>query len=313
DDIIVGRFIPATFSLTAVEQGMFGGSCPSFGYIGESFSYNVLYPAFRVTALDGQATPNITTNYTGDWAKLDVNSVTLTTPTELFQDGTILLTKMALTYTQDADLYTFSDNGDGSLTFTFEDDQYVYDKDANSEIGDFNSGLVLDITEVKDTDDVTNATNLVLSPIPLNMRFGRLRMGNVHGSELSTLDMPMQVEYLNSSGVYTVNSLDDCTTIDTAHLTISDNMNPLASSTATVTNTMAMAGDLGVGFTAPGTAGFTGYMDITPDLTASLDSWLQYDWTTATGAFNENPTARATFGIYKGNDVNIYKSQVYQQ
>jgi len=216
-----------------------------------------------------------------------------------------------LTYTQDVDLFTIVDNTNGSFTFTFEDDQYVYDKDANSEIGDFDSDLVLDITDVTDTDMVTNATNLVLSPTPLNMRFGRVRVANIHGSELSTLDMTMVVEYLLDSGVYTTNSIDNCTTIATAHLTISDNMNPLGSSTATVTNTMAMMGDLGVGFTAPGTSGFTGYMDITPDLTTSVDSWLQYDWT-GVGSFTEDPTARATFGIYTGNDVNIYRSQTYQ-
>jgi hypothetical protein len=312
DNIIVGRFKPAAFRLTRIQDGMFGGSCPLFGYIGESFSYDVLYPAFLVEALDGQATPNVTSNYNGNWAKLDVNSPTFTTPTELTQNGTLALTKMALTYTQDTDLFTVTDNTNGSFTYIFEDDQYVYGKDANSEVGDFNSDLVLDITDVTDTEMVTNATNLVLRPTPLNMRFGRVRMGNVHGSELSTLDMPMIVEYRLASGIYTVNSLDNCTTIANGHLLISDNMTPLGSSTATVTNTMAIAGDLGVAFTAPGTTGFTGYMDITPNLAASVDSWLQYDWTLGAGAFNENPTGRATFGIYTGSEFNIYRSQTYQ-
>jgi hypothetical protein len=72
-----------------------------------------------------------------------------------------------------------------------------------------------------------------------------------------------------------------------------------------------VSGDLGVGLTAPGSGGIDGYIDVSPDLNASSDTWLRYDWT-GIGSFTEDPTGRATFGIYSGNDVNIYRSQIYQ-
>ena len=43
-------------------------------------------------------------------------------------------------------------------------------------------------------------------------------------------------------------------------------------------------------------------------LTATAPSWLQYNWQ---GAGNTNPTARATFGIYKGTDKVIYFRELY--
>jgi MSHA biogenesis protein MshQ len=316
DDIIVGRFRPASFNITATQNGMFANSCTlplsPYTYIGESFTYDLIHPSFEVTAMNGLAVPTPTTNYTGDWAKLDDDSVTFTQPTaDLTQDGSVMGTKMAVSYTQDAAKFTITDNTNGSFTFEFADDTYVYDRDLNSEIPDFDSDITLLVTDVTDLETVTNTGSFNLNPSFINLRFGRVKMSNAHGSELFNLAMPMIVEYLDSPGLYTLNTDDVCTTIATANLGITDNLSTPGSSTVTVTNTTAVGGNLGVTLTAPG-AGITGYIDVTVDLAASLDSWLQYDWTLGAGAFNENPTARATFGIYSGNDVNIYKSQTYQ-
>ena len=41
--------------------------------------------------------------------------------------------------------------------------------------------------------------------------------------------------------------------------------------------------------------------------------WLQYDWVDdATTAYDDNPSAEATFGIFEGNPVQIYIQQIYQ-
>jgi MSHA biogenesis protein MshQ len=318
DDIIVGRFRPASFALTSTVNGMFANSCTPPGlspytYIGESFTYDVIHPAFVVTAMNGLAAPTPTTNYTGDWGKLNDDSVNFTQPAaDLTQDGSDGSTKMAISYTQDAAKFTITDNTNGSFTFEFADDSYVYDKDSNSEIPDFDSDITLAVVDVTDLETVTYNTAFNLNPTFINLRFGRVRMSNTHGSELTDLAMPMLVEYLDSPGLYTINIDDDgCTTIANANLGLSDNLSTPGSSTVTVTNPAAVAGNLGVSLTAPG-AGITGYIDVTPDLNASTNSWLQYDWTFGAGTFTENPTGRATFGIYTGNDVNIYKSQTYQ-
>ena len=51
----------------------------------------------------------------------------------------------------------------------------------------------------------------------------------------------------------------------------------------------------------------TGYVDIEVNLSVggSDDPWLQYDWN-GDGSFNDNPTGRASFGIYHGGDDLIY-------
>jgi MSHA biogenesis protein MshQ len=78
-----------------------------------------------------------------------------------------------------------------------------------------------------------------------------------------------------------------------------------------VSNSTALAGDLGVSLTAPG-AGIDGNIIVAPALTGVAD-WLQYDWDSiGAGLFDDDPSAIATFGIYSGNDVNIYKGQIYQ-
>jgi MSHA biogenesis protein MshQ len=38
---------------------------------------------------------------------------------------------------------------------------------------------------------------------------------------------------------------------------------------------------------------------------------LRYDWN-VDGVFDDDPSARATFGIYEGDPVQIYLQQVYE-
>ncbi len=136
-------------------------------------------------------------------------------------------------------------------------------------------------------------------------------MGNVHGSELIDLTMPMLIEYLNPAGLYVVNGDDNCTSVMTADLAITDNLSVPGSSTVTVINPVALTGNLGVGLTAPG-AGIDGNIIVSPGLTGVAD-WLQYDWDgVGVGLFDDDPSAIATVGIYSGNNVDIYKQQIYQ-
>jgi hypothetical protein len=322
DSVVIGRFRPASFliqPLTVVSHGAFADTCSVYSYIGENFGYDV-NPSFELHALN--ALGDITTNYTDPWEKIDITSVDFTAPTsDQTKPGTTAIL-MPLTYTQDAALFSISDYGDGTFDIAFANDQYVFDRDSNSEVTPFASDIDLLINDVTDSEGVTTTVGTTLTPASANLRFGRVRMANVHGSELSDLAMPMIVEYFDSPGppvpgLYTINSDDDCTTIATANLGIADNLSTPGSSLVTVTSltSTAVDGVLGVTLTSPG-AGVTGNIDVTPDLstlTGSDDPWLQYDWTPGGGVFDEDPTAQATFGIYKGNDVNIYKSQTYQQ
>jgi MSHA biogenesis protein MshQ len=64
-----------------------------------------------------------------------------------------------------------------------------------------------------------------------------------------------------------------------------------------------LSGNFNLNFKATG-ANNSGYLDVT----AVIPTYLQFNWR---GAGNTNPTARATFGIYKDNDKVIYFRELY--
>ena len=315
DNIIVGRFTPAYFDITPT-NGEFANTCTTgttpFTYIGEPFGYGAIHPSFQVSAMN--ALNNITLNYTGpDWAKLSDDSVSFTKPTA---DGTqndsntTTPTLMAITYTQDTNKYTINEVSGGIFNFEFANDEFIYDRHAYSEISEFDSDIALIINDIIDPDGIaTNATApFTLTPDPVRLRFGRIKMSNVHGSELIDLAMPMFVEYYNS-GAYVINGDDTCTV--TPNLAITDNLSTTGASTVSVASDPILLGDFGVTLTAPG-VGVDGSIIVSPDL-AGVADWLQYEWDTSVGgSFDDDPTATATFGIYSGNDVNIYQIQTFQ-
>lgn len=79
------------------------------------------------------------------------------------------------------------------------------------------------------------------------------------------------------------------------------------STTAAIANQPLAVGDLGLTFTAP-LAGNTGYADMVFDLSLATGAdleWLRYDWN-GDGSHDEDPAARATFGVYSGSAAVIY-------
>jgi hypothetical protein len=147
------------------------------------------------------------------------------------------------------------------------------------------------------------------------MRYGRLRMQNAFGSESLDLPVPVIAQYWNGKG-WIQNVDDSCTSIVaptsgsglTFYGEVAANVkgNHLSASetTATVSATTKLAaGDAKLKLSKPG-LGNNGYVDIT--FTAPV--WLQFPWK---GAANTNPTARATFGIYKNANEFIYLREIY--
>ncbi len=314
DNIIVGRFIPSFFQVLVTDNGVLENTCGVYTYIGEDFSYSTP-PAFTVSAMNALATPTVTQNYRDGYVKLNASSITLDLPTDTSVTGsdTALLN---VSYTPAAFLFTPNNNGTVDYTFGADTIRYGpdsvvlnYSKESNSEVAPFTGDLDPVLTQVSDGEVITAFTR-AFDLIGNQLRFGRARMSNVHGSELIDLRMPMVVEYLVSPGVYTINSDDVCTTVATSDLLITDNLSVPGSSTVTITNPTAIAGDLGVSLTAPG-AGIDGDINVSPELSLSIDKWLRYDWN-STGQFDTDPNAMATFGIFSGNPVNIYLQQIYQ-
>ncbi|MFT5400310.1 MAG: MSHA biogenesis protein MshQ, partial [Gammaproteobacteria bacterium] len=167
-------------------------------------------------------------------------------------------------------------------------------------------------TQVTLTASTDEVTNVALSPVSLgstDVRLGRLVLANTFGSELSDLTMPMVVEYFDGNNFIT-NSLDGCTAIV---LDSTQYVQNLSGGSSTLTAGAVANGVMNIDLSAPG-AGNTGDIVVTPTLSVAPNPmpWLQFDWD-ADGMFDDDPTATATFGIFGGNPVFIYRQQIYQE
>jgi len=317
----IGRFVPDHFEIAINSQGSFGGAayeCTNFNYVGQDFTYDSR-PEIKVTAYNALSPQSITQNYTGNYAKLSMSDFTITSPTtDANQLGSDALNKVNLTWTDAAaDLV---DNGNGSHTYTFGDDDITYLQQTNSLVAPFTNAVAFEFTDITDSDNVTS-TNLPQSVTPsgASIRFGRLNIKNAHGSELAPLTLPVITEYFNGSN-WSLNSVDSCTSLAlTSNILLSNpasgNNRPgdtamiieSSSSTASLLNTLFSSGEGNISFSAPGEDN-QGYIDVKGELTGF--EWLQFDWN-SDGGFSENPSGRASFGLYNGSNRLIFRREVY--
>ncbi|WP_262967015.1 DUF6701 domain-containing protein [Methylobacter psychrophilus] len=166
-----------------------------------------------------------------------------------------------------------------------------------------------------DLDGVTMSPTAVADPTPL--RYGRLLLQNAYGSELMALPVSLTAQYWNGSA-FVLNTDDSCTSVvapasgaglafypEVATTAQGNHLSATEISATVSTTGKLVTGDGGLKFSAPG-IGNDGYLDIR----IQVPIWLKFDWN-ATTAGDEYPSARAAFGIYKGNDSQIYLREVY--
>ena len=311
DDIVVGRFVPAGFDVLITDDGAFAETCGAFSYLGQSFGYATA-PQITVRALN--ALGGITAQYRDGFNKLSATSVTVNASEDETTDGTDML---PLQVSFSAVPMGITRNLDGTTDYVFGADSYRYgpaapvgfSKYAESQVAPFVADIDPEITTVDDLEVSTSfpADTYLLNPAGNSQRFGRLRMSNVHGSELNPLLMPVYTEYFDGAS-FRKNTLDTCTVLAAANLLLTGS--PPGLSVPVVVNTPATAGDIDLSFPSPG-AGNDGFVDTTADLNSASLLWLRYDWD-ADGEFDNDPGARATFGIFEGDPVQIYIQEIYQ-
>ncbi len=120
-------------------------------------------------------------------------------------------------------------------------------------------------------------------------RYGRTRIGNAYGSELLPLSLPVAVEYWD--GTSYVTSADD--SISALAIALGNYQLNLSAGDTAVTNPTIDFGLGQIGLSAPG-LGNNGSVDVTAN---------------ALGYLPQLNTARATFGVYGGNNVFIYRGR----
>jgi hypothetical protein len=103
--------------------------------------------------------------------------------------------------------------------------------------------------------------------------------------------------------------LDTCTTTAAGDLT--SVAVPAGLSVPAVINAPAAARDVNYSYPTPGD-GNDRFIDTETNLSTAAHLCLRYDWI-VDGVFDDDPTARATFGIYEGDPVQIYIQQIYIQ
>lgn len=289
----VGPFVPDHFE-TIVTQGCGAGG----------FTYSAQPFTVEIRAMNGAIVPAVTVNYDGTAATSpNFSKAVALSDGNATGAGTLAPTAVAASAftagvaTVNTPAYTFTSRQTAQTTIKLR----AADVDASS------SGFT------EGTADI---------------RSGRAKLGNAHGSELLNLPVPFRTEYWNSGWV--LHSADSCTgdatlgagnavsvTLSASPVTcVQDSGNPGRSGSGCAvagpaaqrfkegaTPGIGFAGDFNLWLKAPG-AGNTGAVTVT----GNVPSWLQYPWG---GGADVNPAGRATFGVYKGAEEFIYMRENY--
>jgi MSHA biogenesis protein MshQ len=190
------------------------------------------------------------------------------------------------------------------------------------------------------SDGNCTGKNIIPKPVPapvpsftptIKMRHGRLKLSSVYGSERLKLAIPIKLEYWNGTA-WAVNTLDTCSAVAASNFSLSfpNGTTAKPNNLAACETALSLTGlspAQSISLSAPGT-GNNGWTDVTLNLVAPSGNqcssvgavgavsvglswpWLQYHWTGA-GTALQNPTARATFGIFKKANEFIYLRELY--
>lgn len=273
DSAAIGRFYPDHFDTEIPEHACTG----TFTYSGQPFKH-------RVTARN--AGGQVTKNYAGVLAKIgtyiDGNGATGAFSPATLPAATYVLGAADLTATP-------------QLSFAY----------ANK----LSAPSVLKL-RMTDEDGASSATGTE-GTTPL--RPGRLLISNAHGSELLGLTMPIQTQYWTGTE-WQVNTLDSCTNLASSLVFVKNPAGLPSPSGGAIS-----AGKGALVFAVPNQRGS---VDVCANLgtdanhpmascrTGGGNSWLQGSWD-ADGQYNDNPAARATFGIYEQKSPVIYRREQY--
>jgi len=315
---VIGRFTPYDFAIVA-NTPQFTTQCAAgnFTYLGQLFDY-VVQPVLTVAARN--ALGGVTQNYTGAWMRM--TNTSLTNKLYAALDGTL---DVAGVPSPDP---VISDLGGGTVSLTFSSGSGLAFQRA-APVAPFDAEIALSI-DVRDLDNVlydpaaglngnysigsTASGNGIDFDNGKTMRWGRLTLTNAFGSELVPLPMPLAIEYWEDidpspATVYgfVTHSADGCTP-----LAAGDFILPPASFSGnldlgeTAVSSVSLGGGAGfVTLSAPGSGN-----DGSVDVVGNAPSHLDFDWD-GDGVHDNDPSARATFGIYGGSPRQIYLRELY--
>ncbi len=296
----IGRFTPHHFVTSITDHGSLDAACTGFTHTGQPFGYQrSAHPHMVISAV--RANGATTVNYRDAFVKL-TNPATQISLAGVAQDssqlGADLTQLLNLHYTPDIGTLSLTPKNNGTLDLVLGDDTFVYTREANALIAPFNSDIHIPISALQDSDGVS-ATDLPRSfnPAPTEIRYGRMQLSNGYGPETLNLAIPLLTEYYNGKG-FIPDTLDSCTSYDAVYISFDNYQNNLAAGETTASGTgILSAGASVITLSAPGT-GNDGSVELLYNLDAAGLGWLKPN--------GNNPSARASFGLYQGNPRLIY-------
>jgi MSHA biogenesis protein MshQ len=250
--------------------------------------------------------------------------VTYITPTEDADTDNLLGAKVKLTANLSEGV--FLDESGGVITYAFNaEDNFVYLRDQNTEITPFPAKIELGIAAVSDTDGVVaidsdgdggNGRLWVLNPQGKEIRFGRTSLKNSFGPETSPIGQVLSIEYFDGTN-FVLADTDTCTQYNSTNVSFGS-LNGVGLDSAdipAVSGAFVDIDDLPNGvtrqiFLPAVAAGNQGKVEVI----YNIYPWLQYDWHwngVEVKTLNKNPSAIATFGLFRGNDRIIYIREVF--
>ncbi len=297
----IGRFTPDHFITSITHNGVFQDACTGFTYAGQEFSYaSPNFPEMLVAATGSAG--NTTVNYRDDFVKITDPSTQINMPAVTTDSSNIGALTNPLALSWSPTVSSLHPNDDGTLTFTLGADQFTYTREANALVTPFTTDVQLSVTAITDSDGIA-ATGLptVFLPTGTEIRYGQMQLQNAYGSETLPLTISVLTEYYDGSS-FILNSLDSCTNYDFNNLALSNYQGNLIAGNTTASGSGTLLSGIGnnLGLSAPG-VGHDGSVDLTLDLSQATGAnmeWLQVG--------GNNPIAKATFGIFKGNPRLIY-------
>ncbi|SET63717.1 DUF6701 domain-containing protein [Thalassotalea agarivorans] len=319
----LGRFVPHHFDQSVEKQGNLLGQCGptttpgtrDWVYTGQglegavttgAITYDSELPTYRIEAksLSG----NVTENYIGDFMKLDDSSVTVLSPNnDVYQVGKDGVTLTPLDGVIEQGTIEASTTEKGVVFYTFSvNDSFMYTREANTEIQPYDATIPLAVETIEDDDNVREAATETAMPTGVKIRFGRAVLANSYGPETEDLPQHYWVEYVDDTGAFAPNRPDDCSGFDSTNMSMAKiDLDPSLTDVYPADGMVINAETFDM-ILEPTGAGNMGRIEVIYD----ASPWLQYNWETGTTDYSEDPTAVATFGIFRGNDRIIQWQEV---
>jgi MSHA biogenesis protein MshQ len=318
----IGRFTPAY--LGASGSASLQPSCGTFSYQGQPMDFVATgEPSVAVTGYNRAGNPTLNYDRGAFWRLSPPAAPGYVSQTGLASiDPRLGVEGTATIATEGAN------DGNGSRTYRWSGQRLFYNAAATASNEDLPFQAELDLrfnaAALTDADGVCHgntgscqAYEADFNQAPgSEVRLGRLRIDNAHGSELQPLDLPLTIETwqgvdtdgdgLPNKGRFEPETQDVCTS--PAHLGTAEfieHPGNLEDDDTGVESLVLSDGSGTVTLSEPGEDNHGSIGLRFP----SMESWLQYGWD---GAGRRSATGTATFGVYQGATPLIFRRELYR-